>query len=353
MIPLSSRPRESGALSHISFTYDPDSVKKLENAVGAYHGYSFCIAFNTPESATAGALAAAGVIRNGPVISGAMGPQYHLSATAHIAAAVRFCDIRLDGNLSARALSELVDTDAAAVILNAFEGIRPQRPELPGSVRLIEDMTASLSPAPAGGTVIWSLEALMPEGVEKTGFILTEDSYLAELLLHYRNFGRKPGSLWNYDVVLRGGDGTLSALAASIALHQTAQLDWACCQRLRHADRLDKALAGSSLIDRLKHSPADDLRSYPFLLIPALYCPKEDIYTAIRDNGVESSVCCKPAYKTAAFREEKTRLSVTEDFYKALLQVPCHHRLTPAEVDKVAKTVLQAVDAFGYRGCSF
>lgn len=351
MIPLSSRGRETSALSHLCFTHDPHSVAELENAVAAYHGYAFCIAFNTPESATAGLLAA--IAPNSTVITAAMGPQYHLNAIAHNGATTRFCDIRLDGNLDPRALAELSDLDAAAVIHNAFEGIKPPRPELPASVRLIEDMSASLSPARREAAVIWSLEALMPEGVEKTGFILTEDAPLAQMLRYYREGGRKPGSLWNYDVVLKGGDCSLGTLSASIALHQMAHLDRACEQRLRHVERLDNALSASSLIDPIKHSPSEDLRSYPLLLTPQLYCPKEDIYTAIRDNGVQSTVCCKPAYKTAAFKDEKSRLRVTEDFYKALLQIPCHHRLTRSEVDKIADTILQAVDAFGYRGCRF
>ncbi|MEJ2501212.1 MAG: DegT/DnrJ/EryC1/StrS family aminotransferase, partial [Campylobacterales bacterium] len=192
----------------------------------------------------------------------------------------------------------------------------------------------------------------MPEGVEKTGFVLTDDAKIAETAKLFRQSGRKNGAVWNYDLLLKGSDAALSAITASVALRQMETLEAVCDRRRETASHLDDILR-STLFDKPKRTSDDAPASYPILLIPQLYCPKEDIFLAIEEQGVEAAVCCKPVYKTSAFRDESVRLPVTEDFYKALLQLPCHHRLSREEVEKVAHTVRDATETYAYRGCRF
>ncbi|MEJ2501211.1 MAG: DegT/DnrJ/EryC1/StrS family aminotransferase [Campylobacterales bacterium] len=171
MIPISARGREREALENFSFVFDAAAIEKLEAAVSAYHGCAYAVAFNTPESAMTAALTAADVNSGDPVIAAAMEPQHHYSALARLQAGVRYCDIGLDGNLYPRALTSLARDDVKAVLFSHFEGIRAVRPALPDTVETIEDITASLTPFTVTRTTLWSLESLMPEGVEKTGFV--------------------------------------------------------------------------------------------------------------------------------------------------------------------------------------
>jgi dTDP-4-amino-4,6-dideoxygalactose transaminase len=354
VIPISARRRERDTLENHPFAFDAAAVEKLETAVSAYHGCRYAVAFNTPESAMTAALTAAGVRSSDAVIAAAMAPQHHYSALARLQAGVRYCDIGLDGNLYPRALTSLArDDHVKAVLFSHFEGIRAARPTLPDTVETIEDITASLTPFTVRRTTVWSLESLMPEGVEKTGFVLTDDAKTAETAKLFRQSGRKNGAVWNYDLLLKGSDAALSAIAASVALHQMETLEAVCDRRRETASHLDDMLRGSTLFDLPKRHAGDAPSTYPILLIPQLYGPKEDIFSTLPEKGVEAAVCCKPVYKTSAYKDESVRLPVTEDFYKALLQLPCHHRLSREEVKKVAQTVRDATETYAYRGCRF
>jgi UDP-4-amino-4,6-dideoxy-L-N-acetyl-beta-L-altrosamine transaminase len=353
MIPFSPRKREREALETTTFVYDGAALEKLEAAVCAYHGCRFAVAFNTPESALTAALAAAGVGAHDTLVAGAMAPLHHYTAAAHLQAIMHYCDIGLDGNLYAKAVPDAISDRTKALLIASFEGIRAADPALPPFVLPIKDMTASLTPAETTGTSLWSLETLMPEGMEKTGFVLTDDADAAARMRLYRVQGREEGALWSFDLLMPGGDVQLDGLAATVALKQMDAIDAACTRRREHAETLDKALHGSSLFKPVGHGADDVLRSYPLLLTPALYCHKEDIFAALQAKGVEAAVCCKPVYKTSAYRDDGIRLQVTEDFYKALLQLPCHQRLDKAETDAVAAALLEAVETFTYRGRLF
>lgn len=352
MIPICARRREREALEHRPYSFDGSAVEKLETAVSAYHGCRFTVAFNTPESAMTAALVTAGVNSGDAVIAGAMAPQHHYNALARLQADIRYCDIGLDGTLYPKALESLAREEIKAAAFAHFEGIRSASPGLPETA-VIEDITASLTPFTVTRTTVWSLETVMPEGVEKTGFLLTDDQEAAETAKRFRNSGRKDGVLWNYDLLLKGSDAALSALTASVALHQMETLGTACDRRAETASRLDGLLGTSTLFDRLSRSEDDAPNTYAILLTPQLYCPKEDIFSAIEENGVEAAVCCKPVYKTRAYRDDGIRLSVTEDFYKALLQLPCHHRLNLQETERIAESVREATGTYAYRGCRF
>lgn len=353
MIPFSPRKREREALENTTFTFDTSALERLEAAVCAYHGCRFAVALATPEAALTAILASVGVHAGDELILGAMAPLHHYTAAARLQARIRYGDIRRNGTLCGTALQTLVSAQTKAVVLAAFEGIRPALSVLPESVTAIRDLSSSLAPASGAGTAVWSLESLMPEGLEKTGFVLTDDADTAARVRFYRAQGRKAGVLWNYDLVLPGADAGLGALAASVALKQMTTLRDACTRRREHAEKLDGLLCGSALFDLVTRGPEDIPNSYPLLLAPQLYCPKEDIFTALRDKRIDVAVCCKPVYKTTAFREEGTRLPVTEDVYKALLQLPCHQRLRETETGRIAAALREAVDTYAYRGCRF
>ncbi|WP_345989059.1 DegT/DnrJ/EryC1/StrS family aminotransferase [Sulfurimonas sp. HSL1-2] len=348
LIPFSPRERERAALAERTFALDGKALPQLEAAVAAYHGCAHAVAFDTPASALEAALNGAG-----RVITDAMAPPHRHTALSRSGAQTVYADIGLGGVLIGSAIADAVNAETTTVLFAHFEGIRSQCPALPPALTLIEDITASLAPAPISATAVWSLSPLMPEGVSPTGFLLTDDDASAAHARLFRSAGRKPGSLWNYDLPLRGADCTLDLLAAAVGLEQMTQLEAACERRRENSTLLDERLGASTLFDRMKRAPDDAPASYPVLLTPQLYCPKEDIYTGISAKGVEAAVCCKPLYKTTAFKDDSVRLPVTEDFYKALLQLPCHHRLTSSEAEQVAAVLLEATEKYAYRGCRF
>lgn len=353
MIPFSARQRERDLLETGTFTFEKNALEKLEDAVCAYHGCSFTVAFSTPEAALYAVTHTAGITAGDEIVAGALAPLYHYTTAAGAGAKMRYPDIGLDGNLYPKSLQNALSPQTKAVLLPSFEGISAGTPPLPESVLLLQDLSLSLSPAAFTGIALWSLVSMMPEGVEKSGFVLTDDAEAARQLKLFRQQGYKRGVLWNYDLVQQGADCALSDLAASVALKQTQKLNEACSLRREFAQKLDASLKTNNLFDVIKRAADDILNSYPVLLTPPLYCPKEDIFGSILQKGVEAAVCYKPVYKTTAYKNDSVRLEVTESFYKALLQLPCHHRLTSPEVDTVAAALLESVDAYAYRGCRF
>ncbi len=353
MIPLSAGARECTALATKTFSLKGSDTQTLETAVCAYHGCRHALAFTTPEAATAAALFASGVRHGTAVITTALAPLHHYNALARTGARLHYCDIGLEGNLHANALAAILGPENKTVCSAHFEGIRALPPALGEGVQLLEEITASLAPAAVNGVSIWSLESVMPEGTQPTGFLLTDSDEIAHLALQWRRGGYKQGTLWNYDISFPGSASELDRLTAEIALHQMRKLDILCEQRRENASRLDALLQGSRLFDLPKRREEDVLSTYPLLLTPQLYCPKEDIVVGIQSHGVETTVSRKPIYKTTAFKEEKTRLPVTEDFYKALLQLPCHHQLASDELRMIAEAVREETEKYAYRGCRF
>lgn len=352
-VPLSPRLREREDLKGLSFCHDPLAVETLEAAVCAYHGCAHAVAFQTPEAALVAVLAVTGVGNGDAVLAASMAPLYHFSALRQRGAELRFADIGLDGVVDTKRLSPDQAASVKTILFGAFGGNRAERAGVPEAVEAIEDLGNSLAPRAVSGLSLWSLEALMPEGLAKTGFVLTDDADTAQRLKAYGKQGYRKGSLWNYDIVSDGADTVLDGFAAAVALHQFRQIDAALEHSREHIARLDARLGGNRLFDLLRRSGEAVPEVYSVLLTPQLYCPKEDIFTALTDKGIETGVCCKPIYKTSRFKNAEVRLPVSEEFYKALLQLPCHHRLSPTEVDAVAEEFLAAVDVYAYRGCRF
>lgn len=351
MIPLSPRTRTAKALSHFTFTYDATAVEQLEAAVSAYHGSRFAVAFNTPESALFAALTVARITPEDTLKSAAIAPLYHFTAMQQRGVNPHFADIGLDGMLDTRRLDPDTLSGNGILLLASFAGVRPSRQYLPGTIPVIEDLGTGLSPDGIAGMTLWSLEGLMPAGVEKSGFVLTDDPDEASELRRFRGQGFKQGAHWNYDLTLPGTDAALSAFSATVALDTLKTIQGAQERTHEHLTTLTERLKGHHLFDLLDHGPGAD--TFSLLLTPQLYCPKEDIFTTLSSEGVEAGVCCKPVYKTTRFKREGLRLEVTEDFFKALLQLPCHHRLEPTEVETIAQTLLRSVETYGYRGCRF
>jgi UDP-4-amino-4,6-dideoxy-L-N-acetyl-beta-L-altrosamine transaminase len=92
---------------------------------------------------------------------------------------------------------------------------------------------------------------------------------------------------------------------------------------------------------------------FPIALVPALFCPKEDIYEALVDAGIPVQVGNKPIYKTTAFKDETLSLFGAEEVFKAQLLLPCHHLMTADDANLVVETFINVLETYSYRGCAF
>jgi UDP-4-amino-4,6-dideoxy-L-N-acetyl-beta-L-altrosamine transaminase len=149
----------------------------------------------------------------------------------------------------------------------------------------------------------------------------------------------------------------MTEIAAALGLSQLKKLDRFIDARNAIADYYDARFRGHKLFDTVP-IPGNERSArhlYPILLTPALYCPKEDIFAALQERGIGVQVHYRPIYQNSFYRERfgDQSLPVANDFYRAELSIPCHQKMTMEEAAYVADTLLEIVDDYRMRGCSF
>jgi len=338
---------------------DEANIALLEQRAAKHLGRSYAVAFNTPASATLAAYSTAKLAKDDEIILSPIAPLGQFNAAAALNLTIRYCDIKLDGTLHERELAKIITPQTKALSFFHYAGISCATETIITAARqhdllIIEDASESLDPTPsASDLIIYSLQSIMPSIAEKTGFVACDDPDLANALRHFRDGGRIQRSVWNFDVTAAGYESALSPLSAAAALHQLQKLDTIIPARREIADLYHERFKSNTLIDLIPYDRMRPLHFYPIMLSPALHCPKEDIFNALIDKGIEVDVHTKPIYKTKYFSDAKLRLPVAEDFYRSEISLPCHHQLSLDDAAFIADTFLDIVDKYGYRGCSF
>ncbi len=338
---------------------DEANVTLLEQRVAKHLGRSYAVAFNTPASATLAAYSAAKLTEEDEIILSPIAPLSEYNSAAALNISIRYCDIKLDGNIYERELAKIIMPQTKVITLFHYAGISCAMEAITAMAKqhelmIIEDASQSLNPAPStSDLLIYSLQSIMPSITEKTGFVACDDPDLASALRRFRDGGRIQRAVWNFDVTAAGYDSVLSALSAATALYQLKKLDTITQTRQEIADLYDARFKNNKLIDLIARDNTKPLHFYPIMLSPALHCPKEDIFNAMIEKGIEVDVHTKPIYKTKYFNNDKLRLPVCEDFYRSEISLPCHHQLSPDDAVFIADTFLEIIEKYGYRGCSF
>ena len=358
MYPLFARKPESGLFDALSKA-DEQSVTLLEQKVAEHLDRSHVVAFNSPASATLAAYSVIGLKPQDEIILSPIAPLGEYNAAALLNIPIRYCDIKLDGTLHEKELTRTITPQTKALILFHYAGISCAMEPISLTARqhnltIIEDATETLKPkTPDADILIYSLQSVMPDITEKTGFVACNDPGLAKALKDFRDGGRIQKAVWNFEVTSLGYDSALSPLSAAAALYQLENLDTIIKARQNIADLYDERFRNNKLIDLIPRDKTKALHFYPIMLSPALHCPKEDIFNALTRKGIEVDVHTKPIYKTKYFSDSSVRLPVAEDFYKSEVSLPCHHQLSLEDVSFIADTFLEIINTYGYRGCSF
>jgi UDP-4-amino-4,6-dideoxy-L-N-acetyl-beta-L-altrosamine transaminase len=294
-------------------------------------------------------------------------------ATANMAIALGadpvFCDVKLDGNIDERLIERLITPKTKAIVpvdfggkpvaLDAIKAIAKKH-----NLLVIEDACHALGSEIDGKKIgslsdmtILSFHAIKPITTGEGGAVLTDDERYAEKLRRFRSHGIIKKKLWNSDMVELGHNFRLSDIAAALGLSQMKKLDRFIEQRNVIAAYYDERFKGHKLFQTIS-IPANERSArhlYPITLIPALQCPKEDIFTALHEKGVGVQVHYKPIHQNSFYVQKygKQNLSVAEDFYRSELSLPCQQKMTMDEAKYVADTFLEVLEKYHIMGCSF
>lgn len=231
-----------------------------------------------------------------------------------------------------------------AVMATDYAGVMPA---LSCDIQLWTSGAGFLDREPSSEITIVDLKSLDPGAPVSGALVWCKDSLLTERMARFSALGIEPAVAWNDRVASAGIAGMMEPLVRE---YWETHLDTLVQQlglRTEVANIYAEALSGSKLLDLL---PTDAPRFFPVKLIPELYCPKEEIYLALREAGVDVTVPFKPLFKYQAFETEN--LLRASEFYKAVMALPTHG-ISCDEASETARIFLEVLERYSYRSCSF
>ena len=339
-------------------TISDTGLDALESALSSYLEYSHVIALDSVESAFSLSLSI--FDEKSSVLCSPNAPITLFKALHKHRLQPRFCDLKLDGTPESRFLNKGINESSRALLVSHNHGQLAELNTLKAfadknGLLFIEDATQAFRGKANTGAklALFDLETLLPPFIAKGGFIATDDEELAaELRLKSRG-GYVQKKFWNYDITGISDDSTMDNLTASFALAALADIE----NTLAKIDAIQtlylQKLASNRLVELPKAENLVPCPLFPVALVPALFCPKEDIYQALTEKGVPVRVGNKPVYKTTAFKDDTFSLFGAEEVHKAQLLLPAHHLMTPDDAASVVETLESVLDHYGYRGCTF
>ena len=152
---------------------------------------------------------------------------------------------------------------------------------------------------------------------------------------------------WEYDVVRPGLKANLPDILSAIGIHQLARSKDMLARRTEITDQYSYAFSHLAELELLTEPNGCGWSRYTFpIRISDLTIGRDEFLQRLADKGVQGSVYFKPIHTFSWFQAQGYQPndypeSVAQ--YKRLLAVPCHSKLTDAQVNHVIKTVSSIV----------
>ena len=344
-------------------------VELFEEDICHYLDVSYAITFNSATSALFAAYSVAGISEGDEVISSPISFVATSNMFVTLGASPQWCDVRLDGNIDETRIEALITPRTKAIVPVDFAGkavdiVKIKEIAQKHKLLVIEDAAHAFGASIKGKKVgtyadmsIFSFHAIKPFTTGEGGCVVTDDEEFAQKLRLFRSHGMVKKKLYNSDMQSMGHNFRLTEFAAALGRSQLKRLDSFIAHREKIARYYEERFRGAKLFTTIKQER--DLRSshhlYPLLLIPALHCDKEEIFASLQAKGIGVQVHYKPIYQNSFYKEKfgEKRLEVAEDFYRSELSIPCHQGMDLEDAAFVADTLLEVLEQYAYRGCSF
>ena len=351
-------------------------AKRFESDFAAFLGDEslHCIAVN---SATAGlhlALEAIGIGPGDEVIT----TTHTFTATAevvrYLGADVRLVDIDpATLNIDPRAIESAITPRTKAILPVHYAGLAADMPAILAIARkhglkVVEDAAHAL-PTTVGGQLVGTLASdatVFSFYANKTittgegGMLVTSDAALAArakvMRLHGMSrdaFDRFAASVpsWYYEVVAPGFKYNLTDIAASLGLHQLKRAHAFQQQRALLAKRYSEALAGLPLT--MPSSPTvGDLHSWHLFVVRLrgdAPVTRDVFIERLFAAGIGCSVHYIPLHLQPYWRDryglQSAQFPHSHHAYEHIVSLPMYHRMTEADVQRVAAAAAAALRA--------
>lgn len=344
-------------------------VEEFEKAISDYIGTSYCITFNSATSALHAAYSVCGLEEGDEIITTPISFVATSNMAIALGAKLIFCDIKMDGNIDENLIEALITTETKAIVPVDFAG-KPVAIKAIKTIAekynliIIEDASHAFGSAinhqkigSFADMTIFSFHAIKPITTGEGGAIVTNNEEYAKRLRLFRSHGMIKKQLWNSDMVSLGHNYRLTEFAAALGLSQLHKLDRFINIRETIARYYDERFKNHKLFSTI-HIDVNEQSArhlYPILLTSELHCVKEEMFIELQSRELGVQVHYKPIYQNSFYSAllGTMRLENTEHFYRSELSIPCHQKMSMEDAKYVADTVLEIVEKYAHRGCSF
>lgn len=326
----------------------------FENEFAARHDAEHAVAFANGTVALAGLYLALGIGPGDDVIV----PSFTFISTAtsvrHVGANPVFADIDPETfNLDPVDVSRRLTPATKAIVPVHYGGQPADLAEL-GAIAedagafLLEDAAeahgATYQQRPVGTFGRAGMFSFTPTKNITTGeggIITTDDGDIAEQLRLLRNHGEAS----RYDHPVVGYNWRMTEMQAAMGRVQLSKLDKVLTHKRDAAQHLTKRL---DAIDGIAPPVTRDDRDHVFMLYTSVIEGDRDrVLDHLVSQGIEAKLYFPPAHRMQVFASSSPPpdLPVTEWAAAHALSLPMHTRLSPAELDEIADTVADVLEA--------
>ena len=323
------------------------NVERFEHAVAALVGRRHAVAVSSGTAALQLSLRALGVSQGDEVLC----PAFSWPSPAHAArlcgARVRFVDVDSEEwNATGSALADARSKESkVAVAIDQFGN--PARSEeiraALGALAIVEDAACAIgarfADGPCGSLGAVSCMSFHPRKILTTGeggICLTDDDAIADRLRVLRNHG-----VLGADFVVPAGNFRMTEIAASLGLVQLQRLDEIVQRRREIAARYRGELEGA--VDLQTAPDGAEANYQTFGIVLPQDHRREAFREALGSRGVEVGLLSHPIHKLGSFTGHDESLPITEHLAAQGVALPLFPQMRNAEVDEVARHVLEVL----------
>jgi perosamine synthetase len=348
-------------------------VAEFEEALAAWVGAKYAVAFSSGTAPLHGAAFAAGLKPGDEAITSPLTFAATANCVLYQGALPVFADVSSDTlNLDADRLAESITPNTRAVLPVDYAGHPADLDPILAlaerhGLTVIEDACHALGAEYHGrrtGSIahmsVFSFHPVKHLATGEGGMVTTDRADLAESLRRFRNHGissdarqRNAAGQWHYEMVLLGFNYRLTDVACALGLSQLTRLEANLARRREIAARYSAAFRNlrGVLVPSVRTDVSPAWHLYPIRVNPAqLNADRAHVFRALRAENVGVNVHYIPVHRHPYYRQrfgyQGGEYPVAEAAYEQLISLPMFHGMTDQDVQDVIAALTKVMNRY-------
>lgn len=340
-------------------------IVEFEQAIAAYVGAKYAVAFCNGTAALHGACYAAGIGQGDEVITTPITFAASANCVRYVGGTVVFADIDAETyNIDPLEIERKITPKTKAIIPVDFTGQPADMDKIMEIAKkhnlvVIEDGAHSLGAGYKGQKVgiladmtMFSFHPVKPITTAEGGIIVTNNEDFYKKLLLFRSHGieKTPYSVeqgeWYYEMTDLGFNYRMTDLQAALGLSQLNKLDTFLERRRKIAQLYNEAFETVKEIKIPKQLEATNSGWHLYMIQLDEKIDRKEIFNKMRAQNIGVHVHYIPVYWHPYYQNlgyEKGICPVAENWYDRALTLPIHPNMTDDDVKLIAKNLFELV----------